>query len=326
MQRLLRAISFPFTSFATSVADGWNTFWYTPVDPALLGVIRILTGLMLLYTHAVWGLALNDFFGADAWIDRTLVDVVMTNQHAYPDHFGYSLWWYIPPGWIWPAYTAMMVVLALFTVGLWTRITSILSLVVVISFVNRVPEALFGLDKVNTVLTIYLAIGPSGRVLSLDHWLARRRHPGASAAPQPSVGANFALRLIQLHMCIIYLFAGLSKLQGAPWWNGTAMWLAFGNLEYQSADMTWLAWHPMLVNFLTHFTAIWEISFCVLIWIPLFRPLVLALSLVMHLGIGACLGLWTFSLIMLVGCTSFLPPEGVRKLAAAVSSPRLLKR
>ena len=26
------------------------------------------------------------------------------------------------------------------------------------------------------------------------------------------------------------------------------MWRAFANLEYQSLDMTWLAWHPWLVN------------------------------------------------------------------------------
>ncbi len=129
-------------------------------------------------------------------------------------------------------------------------------------------------------------------------------------------------------MCIVYLFAGLSKLQGVPWWNGTAMWLAFGNLEYQSADMTWLAWHPYLVDFLTHFTALWEISFCVLVWIPLCRPLVLASSVVMHLGIGACLGLWTFSLIMLVGCASFLPPDGIGRSVAALTfgrAPRLHK-
>ena len=322
MQRVLRPIANYVMGFAHRVADGWNSFWYTPVDPTLLGLIRILTGLMLLYTHAVWGMALNDFFGADAWISRELVDVVLTNQEAYPNHFAYSVWWLIPPRWIWPAYAAMMLFLVLFTVGLWTRITSILSLVVVISFVNRVPEALFGLDKINAVLTFYLAIGPSGRALSLDRWLAHRRHPNEPAAAKPSVGANFALRLIQVHMCIVYLFAGISKLQGAPWWNGQAMWLAFGNLEYQSADMTWLAWHPWLVNFLTHFTAFWEISFCVLIWLPLLRPLVLAASVVMHLGIGACLGLWTFSLIMLVGCASFLPSEGVGQLATALSSLR----
>ena len=322
MQRVLRAVTNYVTGFATRVADGWNTFWYTPVDPGLLGLIRILTGLMLLYTHAVWGMALNDFFGADAWISRELVDVVLTNQDRYSNHFAYSLWWVIPPRLIWPAYALMMLVLALFTVGLWTRITSILSLLVVISFVNRVPEALFGLDKINVILTFYLAIGPSGSALSLDRWLARRRRSGEPATAKPRVGANFALRLIQVHMCIVYLFAGISKLQGAPWWNGQAMWLAFGNLEYQSADMTWLAWHPWLVNFLTHFTAFWEISFCVLIWLPLLRPLVLAASVVMHLGIGACLGLWTFSLIMLVGCASFLPTEGVGRLVTALSSPR----
>jgi Vitamin K-dependent gamma-carboxylase len=286
----------------------------------LLSLIRILTGLMLLYTHAVWGLALSDFFGADAWISRELVDVILTNHETYPNHFAYSLWWVVPPRWIWPAYAFMMLVLALFTVGLWTRITSILSLLVVISFVNRVPEALFGLDKINVLLTLYLAIGPCAKALSLDRWLARRRDPGEPAPALPSVGANFALRLIQVHMCIVYLFAGISKLQGAPWWNGQAMWLAFGNLEYQSADMTWLAWHPWLVNFLTHFTAFWEISFCVIIWVPLLRPLILASSVVMHLAIGACLGLWTFSLIMLVGCASFLPPDGIGGIVAALSS------
>ena len=319
MQRALRPVTNYVTSFTSRLAQGWNTFWYTPVDPTLLGLLRILTGSMLLYTHAVWGLALDDFFGPDAWISRDLVDVVLTNQSTYPNHFGYSLWWSIPPRWIWPAYVVMMVILALFTVGLWTRVTSLLSLMVVISFVNRVPEALFGLDKINVVLSFYLTIGPGGRALSVDHWLARRRRPGEPAAPQPSAGANFALRLIQVHMCIVYFYAGISKLQGAPWWTGQAMWLAFGNLEYQSADMTWLAWHPMLVDFLTHFTALWEISFCVLIWVPLLRPLILAMSVVMHLGIGACLGLWTFSLIMLVGCASFLPPDGVGRLVAALT-------
>ena len=209
---------------------------------------------------------------------------------------------------------------------MWTRVTSLLSLVVVISFVNRVPEALFGLDKMNAILTFYLTIGPSGRALSLDRWLAQRRRGGQIVDVQESMGANFALRLIQVHMCIIYLFAGISKLQGAAWWNGEAMWLAFGNLEYQSADMTWLAWHPWVVHFLTHFTAFWEISFCVFIWAPLLRPLVLASSVVMHLGIGACLGLWTFSLMMLLGCAAFLPTEEFGMLVAALRFRRASKQ
>ena len=78
----------------------------------------------------------------------------------------------VPPGWIWLAYALAMLVLICFTIGLWTRLSAILSLVVVISFANRVPEALFGLDKINIMLTLYLAVGPSGRALSVDRWLA----------------------------------------------------------------------------------------------------------------------------------------------------------
>jgi hypothetical protein len=55
-----------------------------------------------------------------------------------------------------------------------------------------------------------------------------------------------------------------------------------------------------------------------LIWKPLWRPLILAGAVVLHLGIGLCLGMWTFGLIMLVGCASFLPNEAVRQFVTAI--------
>ncbi|MBV8268482.1 MAG: HTTM domain-containing protein, partial [Planctomycetaceae bacterium] len=144
--------------------------------------------------------------------------------------------------------------------------------------------------------------------------------------PAPSAGANLAQRLMQVHMCVIYLFAGISKLQGEAWWNGEAMWRAFANLEYQSADMTWLAWYPWLLDLSTHVAVLWELSFCVLVWSRRLRPLVLAGAVVLHVGIGACLGMWTFGLIMLVGCASFLPAAAVRRLVAALAPGRARPR
>jgi len=201
-------------------------------------------------------------------------------------------------------------------------VTSVLSLLVVISFAHRVPQATFGLDQINAMLTLYLAIGPSGQALSLDRLIARRWRGSAASRPAPSARANLALRLINVHMCVIYFFAGISKLQGEAWWTGEAMWRAFSNLEYQSIDMTWLAWHPRLLNLVTHLSVLWEIFFCVLIWRPHLRPLMLAGAVVLHVGIGACLGMWTFGLIMLVGCASFLPHQAVRDLVAALSPGR----
>src|SRR5215469_14694869 len=103
-----------------SLAREWDDFWYTPADPTLLGVIRILTGLMLLYTHAVWGLALDDFFGPSGWLKPDLVRALQASE------FVFSFWWWVPAGWMWPAWGVSMAILALFTIGLWTRVTSVL--------------------------------------------------------------------------------------------------------------------------------------------------------------------------------------------------------
>ncbi len=316
MRGFLRVAAAYPADFARQVAEGWNAFWFTPADPTLLGLMRVGTGLMLLYTHAVWGLALGDFFGPDGWISHDLADLTQRNQTAY------SWWWLVPPRWQWAVYAASILVLLLFTVGFLTRVTSALALVVVISFAYRVPEATFGLDKLNAILTFYLTLGPSGAAVSLDRWLARRRRGAEPAPAQKSAMANFTQRLIQVHMCIIYFFAGTSKLTGAAWWSGEAMWLALGNLEYQTADMKWLAWHPLVINFLTHFSVLWEMSFCVLIWVPLLRPLVLLGTVLLHVGIGVCLGLWTFALVMIIGCMSFLPNDRVRDLVEWLSTRR----
>jgi hypothetical protein len=163
------------------------------------------------------------------------------------------------------------------------------------------------------MLAMYLAVGPSGDAFSLDRWLKRRNADEPLSVPR-SWTANLAIRLIQIHMCIIYLFAGMAKLTGLAWWDGTALWMAFGNMEYQSMDMTWIANHPILINVMTHVTLFWEISYWALVWSRLTRPVVLLLAIPLHLGIAICLGMITFGLIMLVGNMAFLPPDFVRGL------------
>ena len=90
------------------------------------------------------------------------------------------------------------------------------------------------------------------------------------------------------------------------------MWLAAANLEYQSVDLTWMADWPVLVNLMTHGTILWEVSYCVLIWPRLTRPIVLFLALPTHLGIGIFMGLMTFGLVMLIGNAAFISPALVR--------------
>ncbi len=286
---------------------GWDRFWFTPADPATLGLIRILAGAMLLYTHLVWGLALTDFFGDHGWLSREAV------QAARGPYSWSYLWWIHSTTVLWIAHVAALIVLALLTLGLYSRLMSVLAFIITASYVGRAQGALFGLDHINLMLSMYLMLGPSGAAYSLDRLV--RRPPGAADRPaRPSVAANIAIRLIQIHLCIIYLCAGTAKLTGPAWWDGTAMWKAVASLEYQSLDMTWMAHWPLVLNLLTHVTIFWELFYCALIWPRATRPVMLALAVPLHLGIAFCLGMITFGLVMLIANLAFVPPHVVRAL------------
>ncbi len=294
--------------WGAAVADGWNRFWFTPADPATLGAIRICAGAMLFYTHLVWSLDLRAFLGPRGWLPPAAVRLIEQGSYTW------SYWWWFESAWVqWAVHLAALVVFALLTVGLFTRVSAILAFIAAMSYVGRLQGALFGLDQINIMLALYLAVGPSGDAFSLDRWLASRRAGGALPLRR-SWTANLTIRLIQIHMCVIYMFAGMAKLTGPAWWDGTAMWMAFGNMEYQSLDMTWMAEWPRLMNLMTHVTVFWELFYVALVWPRLSRPVVLLLAIPLHLGIGICLGMMTFGLAMLIGNLAFVPSEWIRAM------------
>jgi hypothetical protein len=288
----------------------WDQFWFTPSSPAALGWLRILAGLMLVYTHAVWSLRLEEFFGPRGFQDPVLVKAYLADSTAW------TFWLVVPDSWLWPVHWTCLAILGLFTIGFWTRLTSILSVIITISYLNRAPLANFGLDQINTLLVVYLALGPCGATLSFDRWWARYRtaraalrsgkQPVAPAIPA-TVTANISLRLIEVHMAVLYFWAGLSKLKGYSWWDGTAIWLGAANYEYQSLSLTWLAWYPWVYNFISHFTVLWELTFFLTVCHPRLRPYTLLIGASMHLGIGAFMGMWTFGLVMIFTYVSYMP-------------------
>lgn len=297
-----------FSELKSSARDAWNRFWFTPTDPATLSLIRILAGGMLLYTHLVWSLGLESFFGRHAWTNSDVASRVQgSTAWSY-------FWWIDSTAMLWTVHVAGLVIFACLMLGLCSRVMAVLAYLVAVAYVHRVPGALFGLDQINVMLAMYLMVGPCGGAYSLDRWMARRRAQQPLPPAAPSVSANLAIRLMQFHMCVIYFFAGLAKLQGDTWWSGTALWGAIANLEYQSLDVTWLASYPLLLALMTQVTVWWELSFCVLVWPRLARPLVLLLAIPLHLGIAFCMGMITFGLVMLIGCLSFVSPALVRRL------------
>ncbi|MCA9107580.1 MAG: HTTM domain-containing protein [Planctomycetales bacterium] len=291
---------------------GWEEFWFKPSDPATLSLIRVLAGAMLVYTHLVWTIGLDRFLSADSMLS---VDFV---RHYHGTSWAWSYLYYVPAGVpLWIVHGLGLLVLIAFWVGFKTRVTGILAALITIAYVNRVPAALFGLDQINSFLAMYLAVGPSGAYYSVDRWLERRRTGIGKRGPLPvsaTPGATVSIRLIQLHMCLVYLFAGVGKLQGESWWNGEAFWGAVANREYQTLDLTWLASYPFIIAALTHITVFWEVSYSALVWFRLTRPFIVVVSIPLHLGIAFGMGMITFGLIMIVGNMAFLAPSVVHSI------------
>lgn len=286
----------------------WDRFWFTPMDAATLSLIRIFAGAMLLYTHFVWSFDLSAFFGQHGFLPPEVMSKLIDTRLSW------SYFWYIDsPGLLWTVHILALVAFAMLTVGLFTRVASILAFLAAVSYANRVtPGAYFGLDKINCMLALYLVLGPSGARYSIDAWWRRRRDQRPAVAASSWV--TVAIRLIQLHMCVIYFFSGLDKYLGDTWRDGSAVWWSVANLEYQSLNLTWLAGWPWLVSLLTYATLFWELTYAVLVWPRTTRPWVLAIAVATHLGIAIGLGMITFGLVMLIGNLAFVPSAWIRRV------------
>ncbi|MFC1757637.1 HTTM domain-containing protein [Planctomycetota bacterium] len=286
------------------VKASWARFWFTPTAPHTLAAIRVMAGAMLFYAHFVYALDLEAFVGARSWVSPELSKEIHAGGTAW------SFLWYVQsPAWLWIVHIACLVAIFCLMIGFWSRAAAALAWCITVSYSHRTIGAQFGLDQVNAMLAMYLVIGPCGAAYSVDRWLKKKRMGSRAAPVMPSVSANVAVRLIQCHMCIMYLFAGIAKMRGDTWWDGSAVWFAIASLEYQSLDVTWLGRWPHLISLLTHVTVFWETLYCVLVWPKLTRPLFLGLAVAVHLGIASCLGMITFGLAMLIGNFAFVSPR-----------------
>jgi len=329
LRRLLSGPAGYLVGLGRATARGWDAFFFTPADPTPLGLVRLAVGLLAFWSLLVYGLDLPDYLGGDGWADPEAVRLVRGADQPY----AWSFWFAVPDALLRPVWVGCLAVLGLFAAGAFSRVTAVLSWVIIVSTARRVPVSLYGFDQALSGWLFYLAVcGASGRAVSLDRLVARwrearaelrRRRPGGrpattSGVPEPSVAANLGLRLIQLHLCLIYLAAGLAKLQGPAWWNGTAVWGTLSAGEFRLFDLTWLAAYPLVINAMTHAGLAFELGYTAAVWVRPVRPLVLASAAALHVGAGLTLGLTEFGLAMLAGNLAFASGPWLRGLVVGL--------
>jgi hypothetical protein len=297
---------------------GWNRFWFEPSDPLPLCAMRPLVGLVAWLLVFSYTPDLVRLFGPEG-----LLPIELVNQLRGDDWTSFSYFNHLhTPAELQMVHYVGLAVVGLFTVGLFTRVTAVLSLIVVLSYIHRAPMLTGQVEPIAAMLLAYLCLGPSGAYLSVDRWLKRRRTKSMAAgaaedylAVVPSMWATLAVRLVQVHLCVIYLMMGLAKLSGPnqTWWEGDSVWWLAARPGTRLVDLTdVLARHEYLVNAWTHLIPAFELAFPILVWNRLARPLLLVLAVPIWLSLALVSGLPLFCSLMLIGNLAFVSPAAWR--------------
>jgi hypothetical protein len=152
----------------------------------------------------------------------------------------------------------------------------------------------YGVENFITIGLFYLMLAPLPDELSFDR-LVRTRVP----PPSPAL-SGFFRHALQLHLCFIYFFGGLTKAIGSGWWNGLSLWRALTRPPFNIIPPAVIADARPLLPVLG--IAVWviELAFPIFIWPKQTRALWLGLIISLHVGIALAMGMYLFACVAIV--------------------------
>jgi vitamin K-dependent gamma-carboxylase len=276
-----------------------------PVDGAWLVALRVLYGAIL--SASMWR------FVAYGWIDRFFVEPSF--------HFKYwGLGWVgVLPGPLMHALFWALGVLALcVALGLCFRLCAFsfvlgfgyLQAIDVTTYLNHYYLAL--------LLGSLLTLSPAGRFGSVDAWWRRRR---ARAGREPMFVATAWLYLLRFQVAVVYVCAGLAKLDQD--WLVSAqplgIWLASLEDKPLLGYVLRQPWAPFVFSW-----AGFLFDSSIVLWLSLrrTRPYAYVLLLVFHVLTAALFPIGMFPVIMSVAALVFFEPSWPRALAAHLRRKR----
>ncbi len=273
----------------------FNRFFNAPLSPIPLGIFRILIAAFMLLQAGLWYPDWIDFFAQEGWIQW---EISKADNMPWELHLQDLYHWLSPlgvtadqmPMLFFGAYVVCAFGLLL---GWYTRIWAILCYLLHYVIMGTIPMFTYGVDIFLHISLFYIMLMPVGKAFSLDTFLGR-------LTTDPHWSVTLSIRVLQLHLCLVYFSAGYEKMLAPEWWDGNVIWRALVQPSFNQFELTWLAWTPVIPMVLGWFTMIVEVGYVVGMWIRKVRVFWLAGIVSLHLGIMLFLGLYCFGLIMII--------------------------
>jgi hypothetical protein len=217
-------------------------------------------------------------------------------------HIGLGEWTVLSLIW-WGLLCAGLALLA----GFFSRAAAILAWLLHLCAAKSGSLVAYGVDNFITIGLFYLMLSPLPDRYSLDQRWRKFR-------PKDRHTLGFFRRLLQIHLCLIYFFGGLSKCLGAGWWDGSNLWRALIRPPFNVIDPAMLVKWKYLFPAAGILICLLETSYPFFIWNRTTRGAWLICICAMHIAIGLTMGMYLFALIMIVlNVAAFAPDFGSRR-------------
>lgn len=284
-------------------------FFFYPSSDRWLSLLRSGIGIqVILYCLSLrsdW----NHVFaqGTEGWVSRDIMEAVAKVQAPFVPRIG----WFVTAG----SYLGLaeaktlsliwfcLLVAAIFlAIGLFSRISAIIAWFLYLTAVNSSALVTYGVDNFTAIGLFYLLVAPFPDRISLDQVLWK-----SPIKDQHLHG--FFRRVLQIHVCIIYFFGGLTKCLGPGWWTGQSMWMALTRPPFNVLPLSIVDSGRTLLPLIGIAVCLLEIGYPVFIWPKKTRLIWLVAIVGMHIGIGVTMGLYLFALIMIILNLAAFAPE-----------------
>jgi Vitamin K-dependent gamma-carboxylase len=293
-----------------------NRFLFGPISARPLGVFRIVFGVLILIYLALMSVEFDHWYTGAGLLQGT-----EAIEAAGPLRFS-PLQYVNDPriAHVFLGFTAAVAVA--FTLGWRTRMMSILLYLAMLSLYHRNVGSNGGPDAVPAILTFYMMLCPCGAACSIDAARAARRR-GTTAEP---LIIPWAVRLLQMQICLIYFQSCVIKCQGPMWLNGTTVHYILFLREFRVFDMEWLAEYPLVINAMTHGALLIEFALAFWLWFRPTRRWAILGGVMLHMGIRPVLNVPGFGEVMIATYLNFLAPDELDALLRFLDPrPRLAR-
>jgi Vitamin K-dependent gamma-carboxylase len=292
----------------------WYSFWFKYGSPVTMGVFRILMGGLILLNLINIAPFFSDWFDPYGYLPANISGYALDGHVRLGQDSGLHLVRInLLQGVESPALIAIFygvtMLAALFTcIGYWTRISSIVLAIGIVTIHHRTTLVLHGGDTVMRIMAIYMAIAPSGAAVSLDRLFAVRKGKAPAIPPLVSMWPQ---RLIAYNCSLIYLTTTWAKWFGQLWKSGDAAWYPARLNEFERFPVpSFLNDYPV-VKFATYGTLAVEFGLATLVWFKPLRKWVLLAGVGLHLYIDYSMNIPLFSYLMMSMYVAFYEGDEV---------------